>query len=247
MKLLARRLDGRAVEVKIAAGRFARVEERREPAELPLIAPGLVDIQVNGFAGVDFNRGIESDDAWRHVTGQLYGHGCTGFLVTLITNSEEGYRRLLPAWAARLRDDARNALGFHFEGPWLNPDPGYRGAHRAEWMSRPEPRLLRDWREATGGLLRLITLAPEIDLEASLAVIREGSGQGVRFFAGHSAAMGETLERAVEAGLARVDAPGKRGAVARAEVRECDPARARAGGAARVADFPTASICRRMC
>ncbi len=203
MKLRARRLDGRAIEVEIAGGRFARINRRDDPSpDLPLIAPGLVDIQVNGFAGVDFNRGIESDEAWRHVTGELYAHGCTGFLVTLITNSEEGYRSLLPPWAARLRDDSRNALGFHFEGPWLNPDPGYRGAHRAEWMSRPEPQLLRAWREATGGLLRLITLAPEIDPETSLAVIREGSGQGVRFFAGHSAAMGATLERAVEAGLA---------------------------------------------
>jgi N-acetylglucosamine-6-phosphate deacetylase len=86
------------------------------------------------------------------------------------------------------------------EGPWLNPDPAYRGAHRAEWMQKPGLDLLNQWRIIAGDLLRLITLAPEIDLEESLRVIQSGRADDIQFFIGHSGAMGETLARAVTAG-----------------------------------------------
>ena len=168
--------------------------------DLPWIAPGLIDIQVNGFAGIDFNRALDSDAAWDHGTRQLYAHGCTGFLIALITNREEGYRELLGPLTARMRSDPRNCLGFHMEGPWLNPDPAFRGAHRAEWMQKPNQQLLKEWRASAGDLLKIITLAPEIDLEESVKIIEAGKREGVLFFIGHSGAMGETLERAVAAG-----------------------------------------------
>jgi N-acetylglucosamine-6-phosphate deacetylase len=202
MKVTARALSGQVCVVTIEDGRFAEIAwPREEILDLPWIAPGLVDIQINGFGGVDFNRALESDDAWRHATDRLYAHGCTGFLIALITNTDDGYRELLEGLTAQIRRDARNCLGFHMEGPWLNPDPGYRGAHRAEWMRKPEMRLLEDWRARAGELIRLITLAPEVDLDAAREVMRAGSAQGIRFFAGHSAAMGATLAQASEAGV----------------------------------------------
>jgi len=201
MKITARTLSGEACEVQVDGPVFKKIAPLKEDLlDLPWIAPGLIDIQINGFGGIDFNRPLEAEDAWQHATQQLYAHGCTGFLIALITNREEGYRQLLPQLTTQINREARNCLGFHMEGPWLNPDPGYRGAHRAEWMQKPEMKLLDEWSEMAGPLLKLITLAPEMDIEASLPVIRAAVEKKIAIFLGHSGAMGESLRRAVEAG-----------------------------------------------
>ena len=201
MKITARLLSGEVCEVRVEDHHFRQIKPLQEDIlDLPWIAPGLIDIQINGFGGIDFNRPIESDDAWHHAAKQLYAHGCTGFLVALITNREQETRRLLSGLTAHINLDPRNCLGFHMEGPWLNPDPGCRGAHRPEWMLKPEVKLLKEWEKIAGSLLKLITLAPEVDLEASLKVIRAGVAKKIAFFLGHSAAMGVPLERAIEAG-----------------------------------------------
>lgn len=201
MKITARTLHGQVCHVEVEDHIFKSITpEKADILDLPWIAPGLIDIQINGFGGVDFNRAIPSDDAWRHATEQLYAHGCTGFLIALITNVEEGYRKLLADLAGRINLDPHNCLGFHMEGPWLNPDPGYRGAHRADWMQKPRLRLLEEWWGIAGPLLKLITIAPEVDPEASAAVIRAGLEKKIQFFLGHSAAMGQTLADAMEAG-----------------------------------------------
>jgi N-acetylglucosamine-6-phosphate deacetylase len=201
MKITARSLSGEILDLQIEGPVFKKVAVRkRDILDLPWVAPGLVDIQINGFAGIDFNRVLESDEAWEHATQQLYAHGCTGFLIALITNREEGYRTLVGDLVPRVRRDPRNCVGFHMEGPWLNPDPAFRGVHRPEWMQKPNLRLLKEWQGALGDLLKLITLAPETDPDASVKIIREGRKKGTQFFLGHSGATGETLARAVAAG-----------------------------------------------
>jgi N-acetylglucosamine-6-phosphate deacetylase len=202
MKVTARALSGEVCDVLVENGHFTSITTRKEDIlDLPWIAPGLVDIQINGFAGVDFNRALESDEAWRHATDELYAQGCTGFLIALITNTEDGYAARLHELTAHIRRDPRNCLGFHMEGPWLNPDPGYRGAHRADWMCRPTVALLEAWRDIADELIKLVTLAPEIEPDAALDVIHLGRTQDIRFFAGHSGAMGEELKRAHKAGV----------------------------------------------
>jgi N-acetylglucosamine-6-phosphate deacetylase len=201
MKITARKLSGEVCHVEFDEHVFKKITTTKEDIlDLPWIAPGLVDIQVNGFGGVDFNRAIESDEAWHHATQQLYAAGCTGFLIALITNTDEGYRKLLTDLSGRINLDPRNCLGFHMEGPWLNPDPGYRGAHRADWMRKAEVKKLEEWWTITGPLLKLITLAPEIDFTEAAGVIRAGVKKKVQFFLGHSGAMGEVLSGAVDAG-----------------------------------------------
>jgi N-acetylglucosamine-6-phosphate deacetylase len=198
MKITARLLSGEVCHVEIDGHVFKSVTTTKEDIlDLPWIAPGLVDIQVNGFGGVDFNRAIESDDAWHHATQQLYAHGCTGFLFTLITNTDEGYRKLLTEQTGRITLDPRNCLGFHMEGPWLNPDPGYRGAHKAEWMRKPELKTLEEWSAMAGPLLKLITLAPEMAEEAVLLeLLAAAREKKIQLFAGHSAATGDVLSHA---------------------------------------------------
>jgi N-acetylglucosamine-6-phosphate deacetylase len=203
MKITARALSGRICDVRIEGPVFKKITARKEDIlDLPWIAPGLVDIQVNGFGGVDFNRPPASVEAWYHATERLYAGGCTGFLVALVTNRKEGYRELLAGLTARITSDPRNCLGFHMEGPWLNPQSGYCGAHRAEWMGGPDPALLDVWRQAAGNELKLITLAPEVGLPAALRLIAEGRKQGIQFFLGHSAAMGDVLMQSMAAGAA---------------------------------------------
>jgi N-acetylglucosamine-6-phosphate deacetylase len=190
MKITARLLSGEVCHVEVDGHVFKSVTTTKEDIlDLPWIAPGLVDIQINGFGGVDFNRAIESDDAWHHATQQLYAHGCTGFLIALITNTDEGYRKLLTSLSGRINLDPRNCLGFHMEGPWLNPDPGFRGAHRAEWMRPPEVKTLEAWWKSTGPLLKLITLAPEIaDRSVLIDLMVAAKKENIQLFAGHSAA-----------------------------------------------------------
>ena len=201
MKITARKLSGEVCHVEVEGHVFKNVVTTKEDIlDLPWIAPGLIDIQVNGFGGVDFNRAIESDDAWHHATQQLYAHGCTGFLVALITNTEEGYRELLTDLSGRINLEPRNCLGFHMEGPWLNPEPGYRGAHRPEWMGKADVKALEEWWKLAGPLLKLVTLAPEDSIDAAVAVIRAGVQKKIQFFLGHSAAMGEVLSAAMDAG-----------------------------------------------
>jgi len=201
MKITARTLSGEICEVQIEGQNFNKIIPLKgDILDMPWIAPGLIDIQINGFAGIDFNRPLKSEEAWHHATQQLYAQGCTGFLIALITNREEGYRELLTGLTKQIQRDARNCLGLHMEGPWLNPDPGYRGAHRAEWMQKPDVRLLDDWKGIAGSLIKLITMAPEVDLDASLRVIHAAVDKDIRVFLGHSAAMGQALRSAVEAG-----------------------------------------------
>ena len=202
MKITARHLSGQIIDVELEGPIFKSITpNRKKILDLPWIAPGLVDLQINGFAGVDFNRAIPSDEAWKHATDQLYAHGCTGFLVTLITNSAAGSRQRLSELAARLRKDPFNCLGLHLEGPWLNPAPAFRGAHRAEWMTPASLAQLHEWQDLAGDLLKVITLAPEISPEACLEVIRAGRADGIQFFVGHSDARGAILEKAVVAGI----------------------------------------------
>jgi N-acetylglucosamine-6-phosphate deacetylase len=201
MNITARLLSGQVADVVIEDHVFKKVTPlKQDVMDLPWIAPGLVDIQINGFGGIDFNRSIESDDAWQHATQQLYAHGCTGFLVALITNTDAGYKTLLGGLSGRINLDPRNCLGFHMEGPWLNPDDGYRGAHRAEWMRKPEVSTLRGWWKTAGALLKIITLAPEVDLYTTAAVTAVATEKKIRVFVGHSAAMGDTLSAAITAG-----------------------------------------------
>jgi len=202
VKITARVLSGEVCDVLVENGRFKSITVRKEDIlDIPWIAPGLVDIQINGFAGIDFNCALESDAAWRHATDELYAHGCTGFLIALITNTEDGYAARLHELTAHIRREPRNCLGFHMEGPWLNPEPGYRGAHRADWMCMPTIALLEAWRDIADELIKLVTLAPEIDPAAAIDVIQVGRAQDIRFFAGHSGAMGETLTRVRGAGV----------------------------------------------
>jgi len=160
------------------------------------------DLQVNGYAGVDFNQdGLEADDLHR-ACERLEADSVGGFLATIITDDLDAMCRRLSTLAALREDDplARRLIaGLHIEGPFLNEADGYRGAHPRDAIRPaahdPMTRLL----DAAAGLARVVTLAPERD--DGFAVTRMLAARGIVVSAGHTDATLDELRGAIDAGL----------------------------------------------
>jgi N-acetylglucosamine-6-phosphate deacetylase len=176
-------------EVVVAEGLIAEVHTLGAAPE-QVIAPGFIDLQLNGGYGHDFTA---SPETVYHVAAHVLPTGVTAYLPTIITAPLESYRRALDALSplglfSRSGTQAR-ILGFHFEGPYLSPQR--KGAHNPAYL-RPRADPLGDG--IAGGGLRLMTLAPE--LANGMQAIRDLCTRGVVVSIGHSAA---TYEQAVEA------------------------------------------------
>ncbi|HEV2376500.1 MAG TPA: N-acetylglucosamine-6-phosphate deacetylase [Streptosporangiaceae bacterium] len=165
-----------------------------------VLVPGLVDLQVNGYFGIDL---AEADPAgWAQVVQRLPETGVTAFQPTFITAPVGDLAKALRRTAEfvpYLPAGAR-ILGVHLEGPFISPLRA--GAHRREWMVPPTPQAIAMLLEAGGGLVRLVTLAPEVDggLEAVAALVREG----VTVSVGHSDATAVQVAAAAAAGARMV-------------------------------------------
>ena len=159
-----------------------------------LVAPGLIDIQINGGFGFDFTS--DPTSIWE-VGTRLPGSGVTSFLPTIISAPEEQRRLAFEVFAKGPPPNYRGAhvLGLHFEGPMLAPE--YRGTHPTAHLRLPHVDLIHDWERAKG--LRLATLAPE--LPGADPLIRALLERGVVVAAGHSAASYEQGEDALRAGV----------------------------------------------
>lgn len=163
---------------------------------------GLLDLQVNGFAGVDFNDPALDADALDHALHAMLRTGVTACLPTLITASEPDLSARLQALdraVASSRFGPGMVPGFHLEGPFLNPAAGFAGCHPADAMPSPDPALLQ---RVTTGLKRpvlLLTLAPERDGAAGL--IAWARARGMVLAIGHSAADAAVVSEAAEHGV----------------------------------------------
>lgn len=164
-------------------------------------APGLFDFQVNGFAGVDFQSESLSAEAMLHAVQALRADGVAGIFLTLITAAEEALcARFQRIEALRTRHPAIAAMikGYHLEGPWLCPEPGYCGAHPPDRMCAPTLPSFDRLQSAAGGHLRLVTLAPE--WPGSGEFIAAITGRGIHVAIGHSNASHQEIDRAIRAG-----------------------------------------------
>ena len=160
------------------------------------------DLQVNGYAGVDFNKDDLTPDELHHACERLRADGVGGILATVITEDVSRMAvRLANLAKHRERDPlAREMIpGFHIEGPFLNETPGYRGAHPADAIHPADAEEMKRLLDAAGGLARIVTLAPERD--PGLLVTRLLADAGVTVSAGHCDPSLDTLHAAVDAGL----------------------------------------------
>lgn len=204
---------GAGIALELADGRIAGMRpcDRPEPG---VLAPALVDLQVNGWAGHDLNDGALTKDTVVKLCRALAALGIGAFLPTLITAAPAALLDALAAIRAACKADelsARMIAGVHVEGPAISPDDGPRGAHPPEHVRPLTPDEVAAWQRASGGLVRMITLAPE--WPGSEALIRELTAQGILVALGHTAASAEEVHRAAAAG-ARVSTHLGNGAAA---------------------------------
>jgi N-acetylglucosamine-6-phosphate deacetylase len=164
------------------------------------LAPGWVDIQVNGFAGVDYNAPTAPHDEIARSVRVLYSAGVTRFYPTVITGAPDDMLAALKNLTRAKEMLAEGAAmdGFHVEGPHISPDEGPRGAHPKRWVRPPDIEEFRRWQDATGGRIRLVTLAPE--WPGAPRYIEAVVGENVVVSIGHTAAEARHIADAVSAG-----------------------------------------------
>jgi N-acetylglucosamine-6-phosphate deacetylase len=192
--------------VTIERGEVAEAGEGPPPSPadivLPdgILVPGFVDLQVNGYFGVELMAA--QPDGWATVVRRLPETGTTAFLPTFITAPLD---RLAAAFraAASFRQDlpsGARVLGIHLEGPFIAASR--RGAHNEAWIVDPTEEAIDRLLAAGGGLLRLVTLAPE--RPAALAAITQLSEAGVLVSVGHSDATAAQVAQAADRGARMV-------------------------------------------
>ena len=162
--------------------------------------PGFIDLQVNGFAGADYNSSQTPLEAIATSLRTIFSTGVTRVLATVITGSPADMLGALKHMTRAQRElpEGRAIAGYHVEGPHISADDGPRGAHPARWVRKPDVSEFQRWQEATDGQVKLVTLAPEWPEAPAYieAVVREGAAVSI----GHTGASREQIEAAVSAG-----------------------------------------------
>jgi N-acetylglucosamine-6-phosphate deacetylase len=193
--------SGEAVEI-----RFDRVLTHVEPligkvATTQYVAPGFIDVQVNGFAGVDYcSPQTPHEDIARSVQAQ-FATGVTRLFPTVITGTYEGMAgaiRNLALAKAALGAEGRAMEGFHMEGPHISPEDGPRGAHPRQCVRPPDRNELERWIDLAEGNLKLVTVAPE--WPGISTYIETAVRAGIVVSIGHTGANGQQIADAVSAG-----------------------------------------------
>lgn len=191
---------GEGIAITIADGRIAGVAPSSEAGDLWL-SPGLVDLQVNGYAGLDLNAEGLDPVTVVALGERLARAGITTFAPTLITASEAAIVAALRAIAAARRQSPllREMVPFiHVEGPSISPEDGPRGAHPAAHVRPPSIDEFRRWQGAAEGLIGLVTLSPE--WPQAIPYVEALARDGVLVAIGHTAATPAQIHAAAAAG-----------------------------------------------
>ena len=166
-----------------------------------MLTAGLVDLQVNGFAGVDFNADTITPAEIDRAMEAMLATGVTLCLPTIITaHPHELDARLRGLDAAISASTLGPAMcpGYHLEGPFLNPGQGYSGCHPADAMTAADPALIARLQAGLDRPILMVTLAPEI--EGALALTATLAASGIVVALGHTAADFDQVVTAAEAG-----------------------------------------------
>ena len=199
----AYRPDGSGpITVTVCDGRIARVDTATGDVDRRrILAPGLIDIQVNGYGGIDLTRAELTPAELRRMVDLLAAEGVTRLVPTIVTSSHETYIGALRAMAAACEQNQRvrdAVVCLHVEGPWISPDDGPRGAHPLEHVRPPNRDEFQAWQDAAGGRIGYVTLAPEVD--GALDMIRRLADAGIVVAIGHTAADADQIRAAADAG-----------------------------------------------
>jgi N-acetylglucosamine-6-phosphate deacetylase len=198
---------GKRLRVALRGGTIVGVDEdphwapRAATAEGTWIGPGLIDLQINGYRGMDFNGPGVSAERVGAITRAVWEEGVTSYCPTVVTAADDAIAAALAAIAAACDADAEAAwsiAGIHLEGPFISPEDGPRGAHPRAFVKAPDWPLFERWQEAAEGRIRILTLAPE--WPGAAGFIARCVEQGILVAIGHTAATPEQIREAVAAG-----------------------------------------------
>lgn len=162
---------------------------------------GFFDLQVNGYKGIDFSSPDLSEEEFVFACRALLNQGTAGFLPTIITSPVSTFERNLRLMANAMQDDelGRALPGIHVEGPFISAEEGARGAHNAGWVQTPDIGLLEELYRWSGGTIKLLTMAADVDGVATLC--RHATEKmGITVSLGHHLATEEDLEQMAAAG-----------------------------------------------
>ncbi|XP_057551991.1 N-acetylglucosamine-6-phosphate deacetylase isoform X1 [Hippopotamus amphibius kiboko] len=177
-----------------------RVADEQRDCGGCILAPGFIDVQINGGFGVDFSQATEDvGSGVALVARRILSHGVTSFCPTLVTSPPEVYRKVLPQIPVKSGGPhGAGVLGVHLEGPFISREK--RGAHPEAHLRSFEANAFQDVLATYGGLdnVRIVTLAPE--LGRSHEVIQALTALGICVSLGHSVADLGTAEEAVQSG-----------------------------------------------
>lgn len=200
----ARRYDnGQIVRLEIEKGQVARATtiQPANDASLPWVAPGFVDVQVNGYLGQEFSSLELTPEKVARIVTMHYAFGVTRICPTLTTQSFEvlshGMRAIHQA-AESSPALGRLIAGIHLEGPYFSTEDGARGAHPKEHCRRPDWNEFQRLQEAAGGRIAILTMSCEF--EESPEFIARVSASGVVVAIGHTGANSAQIRAAVDAG-----------------------------------------------
>lgn len=201
MEIIANLPDKGLARIEIQEERIVSVQVLGLPdAEKPCVGPGLIDIQLNGYAGIDFcDAGLDPEKV-ADILPVLWKTGVTTFCPTVITNTREGLLQCFRALEEACRIEPRFAQCapcYHLEGPYISPG-GSRGAHNPKVMRPPDWKEFQELQEAAGGRIGIVTLAPE--LPGATDFIRRAREAGLVVAMGHTDATPEQIHKGAEAG-----------------------------------------------
>lgn len=163
---------------------------------------GYVDLQLNGYFGVDFNDETVTDLQLKFACERLAGDGVEAVLATIITATPAQMLTRIQnvvQFCETHPAESKVIAGLHIEGPFISPGKGFVGAHPPACVLAADLDLTKRMIDAGKGRVRMLTLAPELDTD--LRLTKYLSGEGILVSGGHANPTHVELERAIDAGL----------------------------------------------
>ncbi len=196
---------GKPIRITVQNGKIESISTIKNPKPINqyhTVAPGLFDNQVNGFAGVSFAFGNHelTVEGIEKATTELWKKGITSYLPTLTTHSKAVLINNFSILSNAIHHEnlAGSIVGFHLEGPYINEEDGYRGAHPRQYVRLPDWNEFMELYEASGKNIKEITLAPE--LPGAIEFIKKATASGITVAIGHHNANKSQVDEAVRSG-----------------------------------------------
>lgn len=187
--------------ITIENGIITNIQPMDTTSNSTYISRGLFDMQVNGYRGIDYSDNALDSGQIRNLVKTLASLGTTKHVPTIITNTKELICRNLRIIADAVHSDPlirQSIPAIHVEGPFISKEDGPRGAHDKAFVRDASIQELDSWQESAGSLLKLITIAPEVD--NAVEFTKEAVSRGIRIAIGHANPTDEQIDAVIEAG-----------------------------------------------